>query len=257
MIIYKLCKVFLGLNKTSGGNMNNTPFNESYYEVDKNLYTGIGKRVAELLVENEYTQSMLATELQVSPAEVSSWINGKRNIPVAKKLSISELFQTPVSELEDYECHVPIKGEVQDDWSIIDYDALSAPKSLRMKNIMLPSDTVGWVFQPSQELWWRNNAIWIARVVPGRFVDQKVTHPKSDGNLSIVKILGGGKYLCVPQKVAVKNTEDDHYEELWNLNALGNGVTIKGNVELEWSIPILIAMPNWNILQRSFYSTLD
>ena len=139
--------------------MNNTSFHESYYEVDKHLFDGIGKRVAELLIENEYTQSMLAKELQVSPTEVSAWINGKRNIPLAKKLSISELFQTPVSELENYECHVPIKGEVQDDWTIIDYDPLAAPRSLRMKNIILPVDTVGWVFTPSQELWWRNNAI--------------------------------------------------------------------------------------------------
>ena len=112
--------------------MNNTSFHESYYEVDKHLFDGIGKRVAELLIENEYTQSMLAKELQVSPTEVSAWINGQRNLPLAKKLSISELFQTPVSELENYECHVPIKGEVQDDWTIIDYDPLAAPRSLRM-----------------------------------------------------------------------------------------------------------------------------
>ena len=235
--------------------MHNTSFHESYYEVDKHLFDGIGKRVAELLIENEYTQSMLAKELQVSPTEVSAWINGKRNIPLAKKLSISELFQTPVSELENYECHVPIKGEVQDDWTIIDYDPLAAPRSLRMKNIILPVDTVGWVFTPSQELWWRNNAIWVARIVPGRFVDQKKVHPNCDGRLSVMKILGGNKYIGIPSKITVKTDED--YSESWNITALGNGVILQKNVELEWGVPLIAGIPNWSALPRSFYPTLD
>ena len=216
-------------------------------EID-NLNSGIAARLAELLVLHDMKQSELAQKLQVDQSVVSSWLNGRRTVPPEKRINICDLFDVPIAELSSFNCEIPIYGEVQDDFSIIDFDPIKHKKRLLIKNLYFPADCIGYIYGINQKYSWRYNAIWVVRVVKGRWADTNKVHPQSDGRLCLIQPTGGRKILGVP----FADTDGT-----WNIHAMNDGNLIHKDVEVDYAIPILSALPNWSVLEKSFDPNLE
>lgn len=231
------------------------------------LFNGVGQRLADLITHSNIKQIDIAKALDVDPSVVSHWITGKRHMPTSKKVELCAFLEEkngevfPLEELNTFDCVIPIKGEVQDSWNIIDYDTLSKERKLRVKNLYFPPDTVGFIFQNSNKLYWRHNAIWVTRIVPGRWVDKKEVHPHADSRLCMLKVKGGNKFLAVPN-IAGKRTitsGEGHKSTVpsYNIVTMGNGELVLKDVELDYAIPIIAGIPNWQILEKVFHPNLD
>lgn len=216
-------------------------------EID-NLNSGIAARLAELLVTHDMKQSELASRLKVDQSVVSSWLNGRRSIPHEKLLFICEIFDCPMAELTSFNCEIPIFGEVQTNYEIIDYDPLIDNKKLLIKNLFFPADCVGYIYGIDNKWSWRYRSIVIIRVVKGRWVDKKEMHPRSEGRLCLIQPAGGRKMLGVPHANAQGN---------WNISAMDGMGQIANDVDIHYAIPTLCAIPNWDILEKSFEPNLD
>jgi transcriptional regulator with XRE-family HTH domain len=231
------------------------------------LFNGVGQRLADLITHSNIKQIDIAKALDVDPSVVSNWITGKRYMPTAKKVELCAFMEDltgevfPLEELNTFDCVIPIKGEVQDGWNIIDYDPLSKPRKLRVKNLYFPPDTVGFVFSNSNKYYWRHNAIWVARIVPGRWVDKKEVHPASDTRLCMLKVKAGDKFIAVPTASGTRTVTSGEGNkssvQQYNITSMGDGVMIWKDVELDYAIPIIAGIPNWQILDRVFHPDLD
>ena len=219
---------------------------------DFNLTHGIGERISELLIDHDMTQKELARLLHVPSEYITHWIKGRRHLPDEYKIQMSDIFDVPVQELTTFNCQIEIKGEVQDDWTIIDYDNNSPKKYLKMKNVILPSDTVGYQFAVSSKFWWRHNTIWAVRIRKNGAIPNRWLNPDSHNRLSFLKVKNGNKYIAVPSKYNPDATDENKY----NVISMGSGDLLETGVELEYTVPLLLGIPNWAILEKTFYPDL-
>jgi transcriptional regulator with XRE-family HTH domain len=213
-----------------------------------NLHQGVAARIAELLIERDMKQSELAEKVGVDASVVSSWISGRRGVPQDKKIQICEQFNIPLTELNHFNCEIPVYGEVQDNFEIIDFDPIKFKKRLLIKNLFFPSDCVGYIYGNRQEYNWRFNAIWVVRVVKGRWADKNECHPQCDGRFNLIQITGGKKMLGVPHS----NTDGSY-----NIHSIGDGTLLLKGQFLDYAIPILAGLPNWGALIKSFHPDLE
>ena len=216
-------------------------------EID-NLHQGVAARIAELLIERDMKQSELAEKVGVDASVVSSWISGRRGVPKDKKIQICEQFNIPITELNYFNCEIPVYGEVQDNFEILDFDPIKHKKRLLIKNLFFPSDCVGYIYGNRQEYNWRFNAIWVVRVVKGRWADRNECHPQCDGRFCLIQITGGRKMLGVPHS----NTDGSY-----SIHSIGDGTLLLKGQFLDYAIPVLAGLPNWAVLVKSFHPDLE
>mgnify|MGYP003638609075 CR=1 FL=1 len=215
---------------------------------NRNAHSGVGDKLSEILFERDMKRTELAEAMGEDPSVISAWIHGRRTISDEKKEKLSKILNIPYTELQLTNCTIDIKGSIEDNYTVIDYDNNASPRRLKLKNILVPEDVYGYIYNPTNTSGWRSGAIYCVRIMKGRWVDSKIVSSDCDGRFSFVKTQDNKKMFGVPIKKA---------DGLYDICAMSDGQVFARNVELEYGLPVLCCFFNWMLMERSFYDTLD
>ena len=216
--------------------------------INRDISSGVGDKLSEILFERDMKRTELAQAMGEDPSVISAWIHGRRQISDEKKDKLARILEVPYAELQLTNCSIEIKGSIEDDFTVIDFDNVLQPKRLKLKNILVPDDVAGYIFNPSNTDGWRSGIINCVRFVKGNWVDRKEVSPDCDGRFSFVKTQGNQKMFGI----AIKKGDG-----LYDMCASTDGQVFARNVELEYGLPVLCCFFNWMLMENSFYDTLD